>query len=603
MKKLIIAIYCLSILSLTYAQTEKADAEYLKIQKEYTLNEDGSIDFHYSKELKLLTHYAFHRLYGETFIVYNTDFQTLEINHAYTIMADGKKVVTPDNAFNEVLPRFADNAPAYNHIREMVVTHTGLEVGAVIHLDYTIHSDKGYFPALMFDEPLIESSPVKEMVARVNIPVAKKLNYKLLNIDGEPSISNENGQKIFTWTLNNIPASSKEDHQVSRHLDAPRLVFSTENLNTVYNHFVSQDAFQLGTNAQMDALVKEVMSENPVQLSAALEFQKIISNNLNNLSIPLEYTGFICRSPVETWNSNQGTEIEKALLLTALLQKANIAATPVAIIPNPLFDPQIGDLLNFQQFAVMLELEDAGQVLLSSNHINNQNQVFSMAGQSLLKLDNDLKSPSLFSIKKRTNQIIATALFDLDASGLSGSLNLELEAAANPYFSLINDASVIKSVVKGGLSAKEVNSFTQVLLSQDKCRTLMEIKKEAPFEKLQNYLSFEIPYIKGGVQDWHFNVLTAERNSAIEIPETIHEKYVYTFTFTDDLKLVSEPVNIEIKNDAGHVHIQFEKSDGKLVITREIEFTEKVINTNMYKGFKEIMDAWNNINYRKLIFK
>ena len=131
------------------------------------MHEDGSIDFHYSKELKLLSHYAFHRLYGETFIITNTDFQTLKINEAYTIMADGKKVVTPDNAFNEVLPRFANNAPAYNHIRELVVTHTGLEVGAVIHLDYTIHSEKGYFPALMFDEVLIESSPVQELVVKV----------------------------------------------------------------------------------------------------------------------------------------------------------------------------------------------------------------------------------------------------------------------------------------------------------------------------------------------------------------------------------------------------------------------------------------------------
>ena len=170
MKKIIFAIYCLSIVSLTIAQTEKADAEYQSILKEYTLHEDGSIDFHYSKQLKLLSHYAFHRLYGETFIITNTDFQTLKINEAYTIMADGKKVVTPDNAFNEVLPRFANNAPAYNHIRELVVTHTGLEVGAVIHLDYTIHSEKGYFPALMFDEVLIESSPVQELVVKVNLP-------------------------------------------------------------------------------------------------------------------------------------------------------------------------------------------------------------------------------------------------------------------------------------------------------------------------------------------------------------------------------------------------------------------------------------------------
>ena len=170
MKKIILAIFCLFIVGTSFAQNEEADAEYLKILKEYTLNEDGSTDFHYSKELKLLTHYAFHRLYGETFIVYNTDFQTVKINSAFTIMADGKKIITPDNAFNEVLPRFSTNAPDFNNIRELVVTHTGLELNAIINLDYTISSKKGFYPALMGDEVLSETSPVNELVIRVNIP-------------------------------------------------------------------------------------------------------------------------------------------------------------------------------------------------------------------------------------------------------------------------------------------------------------------------------------------------------------------------------------------------------------------------------------------------
>jgi hypothetical protein len=604
MKKIIIAIVCLSILSISFAQTEKADAEYLKIQKEYTLNEDGSIDFHYTKELKLLSHYAFHRLYGETFIITNTDFQTLKINEAYTIMADGKKVVTPDNAFNEVLPRFANNAPTYNHIREMVVTHTGLEVGAVIHLDYTIHSEKGYFPALMFDEELNESSPVKDLTVKFNLPASKNLHYKLLHIGGEPKISIENGQKTYTWTFKDLPASSKENYRVSGHLDAPRLVCSSaEDLNSVYHNFVGQDAFQLETNAQMDALVQEVISENNGQLLTALAFQKIVSNNMDNLNIPLEYTGFICRTPVETWNSNQGTELEKALLLSALLKKANIPATPVAMIPNPLFDMQIGDLLSFQKFAVMLELENDGRVLLSSNHTDVQNLLFSTTNHSLLKLDPNLKSPALFSIDKESTQILAKGTFNLNDSGLTVDLSLELEHAANPYFSLIKDASAIKSVIKGGIASKDIESFSMVQLSQEICRTHLEIKKDEPFKKLHNYLSFELPYVKGGVQDWHFNVLTAERTSAIEIPEKIHEKYVYTLTFSDDLKLATKLVNIDIKNDAGFVLIRFEESNGKLIITREIKLTKKIMDTGMYDGFKEIMDTWNNPNYRKLILK
>jgi len=71
-----------------------------------------SIDYRYMKKQKLQTYRSFNNLYGETFIVYNPDFQTLKVNEVYTIMADSKKNPSPANAFNEVLPGFAANAPA-----------------------------------------------------------------------------------------------------------------------------------------------------------------------------------------------------------------------------------------------------------------------------------------------------------------------------------------------------------------------------------------------------------------------------------------------------------------------------------------------------------
>ena len=125
-----------------YSQDENYDAVYLQLKKEYTLNADGSIDYHYVKKQKLQTYRSFHNLYGETFIVYNPDFQSLKVNDVYTIMADGKKNPSPANAFNEVLPGFAANAPAYNKLREMVITHSGTERNAVLNLDYVLHSKK-----------------------------------------------------------------------------------------------------------------------------------------------------------------------------------------------------------------------------------------------------------------------------------------------------------------------------------------------------------------------------------------------------------------------------------------------------------------------------
>jgi hypothetical protein len=60
---------------------------------------------------------------------------------------------------------------------------------------------------------------------------------------------------------------------------------------------------------------------------------------------------------------------------------------------------------------------------------------------------------------------------------------------------------------------------------------------------------------------------------------------------------------MDIKNDAGHLLIRFEKLNGKLIVTREVKFSKKIIDVDMYDGFREIMNAWNHENFQKLVFK
>ena len=57
-----------------------SEAEFGKLHKTYILHTDGSQEMRVQKELTLFTHTAMNRLYGESFIVYNPEFQELK-NH------------------------------------------------------------------------------------------------------------------------------------------------------------------------------------------------------------------------------------------------------------------------------------------------------------------------------------------------------------------------------------------------------------------------------------------------------------------------------------------------------------------------------------------
>ena len=175
MKRYITTILCLLAFTAAYAGDE---ATYEKLHTSYTLAADGSQQFRRVMDLKLETHTSFNDLFGETFVVYDPEYQTLTINEAYTTQADGTVVPLPDNAVNESLPHAAADAPAYNRLREAVITHTGLEIGATIHLDYTLSTKAGFYPALEVCETLTEpAASVKDRRIEITVPTGTELRF------------------------------------------------------------------------------------------------------------------------------------------------------------------------------------------------------------------------------------------------------------------------------------------------------------------------------------------------------------------------------------------------------------------------------------------
>ena len=63
---------------------QKTEGEFLSLRDKYTFGADGSVVYKHHKELKVNSLYSIHNLYGETFIVYNPQFQTLTIDACHT---------------------------------------------------------------------------------------------------------------------------------------------------------------------------------------------------------------------------------------------------------------------------------------------------------------------------------------------------------------------------------------------------------------------------------------------------------------------------------------------------------------------------------------
>lgn len=338
MKTLSIYIGIIGMLLLAVLPAKAAsEAEFRKLSKTYTLRADGSQEVRVQKELTLFTHAAMNSLYGETFIVYDPDFQKLEIHESYTRQKDGNVIKTPANALVEVLPSAAANASAYNRLKEMVVVHTGLELGATIVLDYSIVSKAGYLPELDVCCPVKELSPIKEYTFRLNVPAGKAVHYELLNASAKPAISQGSGMKTFTWTLKDVkprpyayPSARGAMGQVQAVSSGMMPVFIASTWPRYDEALKSLKAqFQPGSHSIIEAKVAELtrgIEGNPQAIRNAIAGYMTELYQLGRCGVSLQEAGYRLRPASEVIRSAYGTQAELVNLDVTLQQAAGLEA-------------------------------------------------------------------------------------------------------------------------------------------------------------------------------------------------------------------------------------------------------------------------------------
>jgi hypothetical protein len=585
------------------AQELKTDALYLTLIKEYTLNADGSMDYRYMKQQKILTYRAFHNLYGETFVVYNPLFQKLKINDVYTIMADGKKITAPQNSFNEVLPGFAANAPFYNSLREMVITHTGLERNAMINLDYQVHTSKGIFPALMGNELLAENEPVKSLEIRVRIPVGQNLFYHFYNGDMLPEKSTEGNFQIFSWKLKDVAPVSAEDAQQGVNENYPRLIFSTsDNRDEVFSFLTKQAAFGFVLSDQMKKEISNIISGNRDKFDVALKIQEKVVNEFRLYPIPLKYALFQCRTPEQTWNSGGGTAVEKAVLLASMIKQAGIEAQVAVMVRTGFVDHKIATLADIEDFAVKIEDKERGTWFLSVSGLNSTNLKLNLPGRSFIVLNPAGKftliktEPPRQMVKIQGNFIVSSD------PKLTGEMSIYMDGSVYPFSGLQRDKKKMKNSVSGGLIGNDTNHLKISTLNTENGFQSYIVQSDKPFRKDSNYYYFSIPAATTGIDSWGIRTLSSKRETPYEIPAIADESYTYKFTLPTTFSLFTPAKKISISNKAGTFAWELKTEDGKVSVRRQLKFSERVFEVASYADFKILMDYWNNPWYRQIIF-
>ena len=552
--------FLLCMLLMTTTVFGASEAEYKKLAKTWTLNADGSQEFRYDMELTLFTHTAMNGTYGESFIVYNPQYQELKINSSYTKQKDGTIIKTPDNAFVEVLPRNAADAPAYNHLKEMVVVHTGLELGATIYLDYTVTSKPGYLPEVDIFEELLQSSPVKEYTLTIVTPEVKELAYTLTNNPAKASVKRSGGTCTTSWALRNLPASSRAPFVYVKNGDVPFLAATTyasegEALATLLKQFNPSGDPQLTTLAES---LTEGEKKDEDKLEAILEYT---TNHIANNGLTLDQTGYRLRPADAVISTAYGTEVEKANLLAGLLDGAGFKAEPMA---------------TYQAYADKgLALKAVDQLFVSCM-VNGELYLFSTSSTHRPQTVNFDRTP-LFSLQ--TGKPVAIAV--------PQDYQIKSDIAVR-----FKDGKVTTSTKES--VGKELMPYFTTGNSEN--------EQTAPLKVENGYATISLPDAEYGFSHLPYGYLNSQRKENLLIPRPVNEVYTYTIECPENMELRTPETDKTIRNAAGSLTISVKKNGHTATVTRSLELNKQLYTPAEYKELRQLLTEWSDINGKTLLF-
>jgi len=579
MKRL--TLLCLALLAAcSLLALPKYDARFLNVAVTYELHEDGSWDMTCEQQARLDTYYAFNRALGETFIVYNPDFQKLEILKSETTMTDGRKVASPPNAFNEVLPFAAHGFADFAGLREMVVTHVGLERGAVVDLKYRIHTKAGFLPVFSGREILNRDFPVDKYRLEIKVPAGQALRYRVFGSPVQAQVSDSEAGKRYTFELASLPPAAHE--ALAPAGSEPAVVFSVAP-DWKAALALADDPAPLP--AALLERIEKLKTQCPARPDLLAELQKIVAVEMQGCRLGGEATGWQPRPAARVFLSNYGTRLEKALLLRAMLKKAGTDAELLAVANGSAI---AADVPAFQAIGEFW-LKTSGPHTLYLDPWQEQQEFFPyrLQERDAWNLEK-LALEKLPASDSQGSGVEVSGTVQLAADGASGTLVV----AARGIFNRYNEAATDNVKFIAGL-LKRIFPIDKVEVKKLLSLGRREARVEATFSGKwlkaagSNFYCADPVRLPGLTENL---ALPAQRETPLALDAPFQASVNLELQPATGLKLEYFAPNVERRNELGHfVRSLAVEKNGVLRFSQSVAVEKALIKPEQYPLLRELL--------------
>jgi hypothetical protein len=319
----------------------------LTVSPDYKVKEEVSIT-------KRLISYQSLDTDGDPRTPYCGDLQILTITRARVTTPGGKVVDCTPNALNLSTPYALVAHPALSGWQEMVVTFLGLEPGAQTELSY-VREDKVAFRTTFEKKQILAwHFPIRKGTVTVRLPKNIPLAHQMMNMQGEASTKAVGDHTEYIFAFKDIPAFSDRDLHGSGEF-LPALYLTTTPSWKEAGMRLADMAEKYGSpDEAIKKKATELTKDAMTNLDKAISIHKFIKENFKEVEWPLQDSLLMINDAPKTFATGQGTDLELALLLRAMLKTANLENWLSLFGPLPIAENAPG-LVAFDRVMVCVE--------------------------------------------------------------------------------------------------------------------------------------------------------------------------------------------------------------------------------------------------------
>ncbi|MBN2090700.1 DUF3857 domain-containing protein [candidate division KSB1 bacterium] len=612
-KKFFLVLWLFWIYSLLWSQTELPDyiknapgmKEYpnqealvLKQEMTITLHPDGKITRHYLTAHKILTDYFIGSRACDPKISWNTASQKLKIIQARSYMSDGQVVDCQANALNQITPFELDRAPDYMHLQQLVVTHVGVERLATLVLEYEITDSIASTPFWGEEIELQTDKPILNQKITIIIPESINLKYATINLQFEPQMKTQGGQKVYTFERQNIPPINFMESNVPVKEHLQRLVFSTFEDWAAVSAQLRNNVIKALDNAPSIKKAAEKLVQGKLSVQEKIDaIHQFVVSQTHPVQWPLNDFGFKPQPASRVYESGYGHDLDRAVLLVALLGEVGIASEMALFSSTISYAANVPTPVSFSEVRVKVK-DVPDEIWLSPSKSLDQQNLYHLQGLAYIDLSEKKSQLSIYQYDSAPNSCAVSGTLELKRENdnksqlcLSGTLEMELSGKYNPYIRPTEAEKQMKRLgekIASSLSGAKVTGQKIIHLAAEKSIFQLEIQGGKVSAKNNFPFEWVIPQMMGSILEERLSLHRSQRTLPLAVFGPLTEKFHLTIKLPTELKVINQPADYQKEVKCGSAMIKVSTNDQQLIFERELKINNRWISPSEYPDFREM---------------